>query len=232
MAGISSKAAGKLENRRKFNGGTELNTDLDLNWYETSWRGYDPQIGRFHQIDMLSDKNSDYSSYSFVQNNPILFLDPLGLDTVRVSGEGSHKIKVGQGDVLAWTTGENTSYYTYDPNNKDAVNGFVGSGIEGGSLPEVTVTGTAKQRQSADYSTLNSLQLAVGFTALGFDAHMNTTWRGAYYYKTSTGVVQSVFDTKYGQGRSLGNLGNINNYSRNARSAIRTTKFLRGASNT
>ena len=35
MAGISSKAAGKLENRRKFNDGTELNTDFDINLYET-----------------------------------------------------------------------------------------------------------------------------------------------------------------------------------------------------
>lgn len=35
-----------------------------------------------------------------------------GADTVRVNGEGSHKIKVRQGDILAWTVGETTSYYT------------------------------------------------------------------------------------------------------------------------
>lgn len=53
MAGISSKALqfGEPENKRKFNGGTELNKDLGLNWYETSWRGYDPQPGIFHQKD-------------------------------------------------------------------------------------------------------------------------------------------------------------------------------------
>lgn len=70
---------------------------------------------------MMADKNADYSPYSFVQNNPILFFDPLGLDTVRVNGEGSHKIQVRQGDVLAWTIGKLTSYYTYDPNSPDAV---------------------------------------------------------------------------------------------------------------
>jgi RHS repeat-associated protein len=84
MAGISSKAAGKLENRYKFNEGTEFNTDLGLDWYETTFRGYDPQIGRFHQIDALADANPSWSTYSFVQNNPIAFIDPLGLDTFNV----------------------------------------------------------------------------------------------------------------------------------------------------
>jgi RHS repeat-associated protein len=84
MAGISSKAAGKLENRHKFNDGTEFNTELGLDWYETTFRGYDPQIGRFHQIDALADANPSWSTYSFVQNNPIAFIDPLGLDTFNV----------------------------------------------------------------------------------------------------------------------------------------------------
>ena len=33
MSGISSKAAGKLENKRKWNAGSELNTDFDINLY-------------------------------------------------------------------------------------------------------------------------------------------------------------------------------------------------------
>jgi len=36
MSGISSKAAGKLENKYKYNRGTELNTDFDINLYETN----------------------------------------------------------------------------------------------------------------------------------------------------------------------------------------------------
>lgn len=80
MSGISSKAAGKLENRRKFNDGTELNTDFDINLYETDFRSYDPQIGRFHQIDELADFNFDYSTYAFANDNPILMNDPLGLE--------------------------------------------------------------------------------------------------------------------------------------------------------
>lgn len=79
MTGISSKAASSLENRRKFNDGTELNTDLDLNWYETDYRSYDPQIGRFHQIDELTEFDFNWSPYVYAHNNPILLNDPLGL---------------------------------------------------------------------------------------------------------------------------------------------------------
>uniref|UniRef100_UPI0025E1BB9B RHS repeat domain-containing protein n=1 Tax=Sediminibacterium sp. TaxID=1917865 RepID=UPI0025E1BB9B len=79
MAGISSKAAGKLENRKKFNAGTELNTDFNLNWYETNYRSLDPQLGRFWQIDPLADVVVESSPYVFANNNPIILNDPLGL---------------------------------------------------------------------------------------------------------------------------------------------------------
>ncbi len=79
MAGISSKAAGKLENKRKFNDGTELSTDLDINWYETDFRSLDPQIGRFHQIDPLGELFDNESLYTFAGNNPVSYNDPWGL---------------------------------------------------------------------------------------------------------------------------------------------------------
>jgi len=84
MQGISTKAAGGLENRYKFNEGSELEskefsdgTGLDL--YATEFRSYDPQLGRFHQQDMLADDFDSWSPYVFAYNNPILFNDPLGL---------------------------------------------------------------------------------------------------------------------------------------------------------
>jgi RHS repeat-associated protein len=86
MAGISSKAAGKSENRRKFNDGTELESKefsdgSGLELYGTDFRSYDPQIGRFHQKDPLGEWTESWSLYSFAYNNPILFNDPLGLSS-------------------------------------------------------------------------------------------------------------------------------------------------------
>jgi RHS repeat-associated protein len=84
MTGISSKAAGSLENKRSKYNGYELNTDFDLNLYESFYRTHDQQIGRFWQID--PKPTVDISLYSSMDNNPILHNDPLG-DKIRYKGE-------------------------------------------------------------------------------------------------------------------------------------------------
>ncbi|MBN8786803.1 MAG: hypothetical protein J0I84_06925, partial [Terrimonas sp.] len=73
-----------VENKYRFNGGNELqNKEFSdgsgLDWYDATFRMYDPQIGRFHQIDELADIVDSWSPYTFSFNTPILFNDPLGL---------------------------------------------------------------------------------------------------------------------------------------------------------
>ena len=78
MAGISSKAAGKLENKFKYNG-KELEGEFDLNWTAMDFRGYDAQIGRFHSQDVLADLAPSMNPYRFGFNNPVFWSDPTGL---------------------------------------------------------------------------------------------------------------------------------------------------------
>ncbi len=78
MAGISSNAVGKLENKYKYNG-IEHNNDFDLNMYDAYYRNLDPQIARFWQID--PKPHESVSMYVSMNNNPVNFADPLG-DTI------------------------------------------------------------------------------------------------------------------------------------------------------
>jgi RHS repeat-associated protein len=85
MAAITSKAlkTNYAENKLRYNEGTELqNKEFSdgsgLETYETTFRGLDPQLGRFAQIDPLSEWTYDQSPYQYGANNPIFWNDPLG----------------------------------------------------------------------------------------------------------------------------------------------------------
>lgn len=55
---------------------------INLDWYDYGARFYDPALGRWHSPDPLADNehNLPLSPYHFVNNNPLLYVDPNGLD--------------------------------------------------------------------------------------------------------------------------------------------------------
>jgi RHS repeat-associated protein len=77
MAGISSKAAGGVENKIKYNG-IELENDLDLQTYDAQFRELDPQTGRWWEIDPVTDGYENLSPYASMYDNPLTYSDPLG----------------------------------------------------------------------------------------------------------------------------------------------------------
>lgn len=190
MAGISSKAAGGIQNRYKFNAGTELQSGefsdgSGLELYATNYRSLDPQIGRFWQVDPLAEINYDNSPYAFASNNPILINDPTGLT--------------------------------------DSVHKEVSTPKNPIVLDEIVVPG----KKNSSNSGVDSWITALGWGGLGIDSYKNLLYKGDYMYKTSKGVVQSIFDTKWGANKTADELGNILNYSKNAQAAIRATKIVK-----
>ncbi|MCM5662806.1 RHS repeat-associated core domain-containing protein [Galbibacter mesophilus] len=63
--------------RWKYNG-KEYDGSLNINTYDFGARNYDPALGRWMNIDPLSEDYLRHSTYSYVMNNPLSFIDPDG----------------------------------------------------------------------------------------------------------------------------------------------------------
>lgn len=86
MAGISSKAAGSIENKNKFVGkelqSKEFSDGSGLELEDFGARFYDVQIGRWHTLDAKAEKYFSSTPYNYVDNNPITRVDVDGHDWV------------------------------------------------------------------------------------------------------------------------------------------------------
>ncbi len=81
-----NSSASSPENLYKFNGKEEQE---ETGWLDYGARMYQPELGRWFNIDPLAEAYDSYSPYNYTLNNPILYIDPDGqyVDWSNISGK-------------------------------------------------------------------------------------------------------------------------------------------------
>jgi len=86
---------------------------------------------------------------------------------------------------------------------------------------------SVSNNKNSSGSNVESMITILGWLGLGGDYYEEMIYKGDWLYKNSKGVIQSIFDTKWGSDETPKNLGNIKRYSNNAQKSIRATKAVK-----
>ena len=78
--------------RWKYNG-KEYDPSIGLETYDFGARNYNPDLGRWMNIDPLAEEMTRHSPYNYAFNNPLRFIDPDGMSPDDIIIKGDKKFK-------------------------------------------------------------------------------------------------------------------------------------------
>ena len=129
--------------------GEELTEDLGLDVYEFKWRMHDPAIGRFWQVDPLSEKFYYNSTYAFSENSTIGFIELEGLEKLSIHVAGKYK------NIESGYTTNIVGKINVDIGNNNATNFYFASGdLKSGYT--AAVSGSYSEESGLSLSTTES----------------------------------------------------------------------------
>jgi RHS repeat-associated protein len=109
---VALKEVLKTEYLYKYNG-KEFQDELGLGLYDYGWRNYDSSIGRFFNMDRLSEAYYSMNPYQYTANNPVKFIDVNG-EYIWIWDEENNKYKYDNGKMYSQNqeTGNYDQEYT------------------------------------------------------------------------------------------------------------------------
>ena len=143
MRGISSRAANIDPNREKTFQGQRTDEEFGLNWVQFKWRNHDPQIGRFVEIDPLSEKYVYNSTYAFSENKVTGHVELEGLEAAPTEDKRPYPARV----PAASTSGNVAKGFVFGLNGQyqtEPVRGSTVTGIRDTKARVNETTGKAK----------------------------------------------------------------------------------------